>query len=324
MHLINCFDMTARDVHLNILPMYHVAGLCMTLQSFHAGSLNINVPKFEVSQALQLIAEHGVSLIFEFPPILKSILDAQAQSQADILSLRCVIGLDEPETIERYEQATGGSYFTMYGQTETSLLASLGRYKDSPGAAGRPIALASVQVVDDADRPVECGQVGEIVMQGPMVFKGYWGLEEETAFTFRNGWHHTGDMGRLDTDGFLWFTGRKADKELIKPGGENVYPAEVEMAILQHPAVQAAVVFGVPDPKWKEGIKAVCSLKPGQTLTSKELIAFVGGRIARYKKPQYVDFAAELPTTADGAIDRQKVKEIYGGNQPAPNKNSLA
>jgi long-chain acyl-CoA synthetase len=122
-------------------------------------------------------------------------------------------------------------------------------------------------------------------------------------------------MGRFDEDGFLWYEGRKAEKELIKPGGENVYPAEVEKAILEHPAVKKAVVFGVPDPKWKEGIKAVCQLKTGKALEAQELTQFVGARIASYKKPQYVAFVSELPLLEDGTPDRAKVKELYGGPQ---------
>ena len=152
-------------------------------------------------------------------------------------------------------------------------------------------------------------------MKGPMVFKGYWNLPDDNAYTFREGWHHTGDLGRFDEEGFLWYAGRKAEKELIKPGGENVYPAEVEKVILENPAVEKTVVFGVPDPKWKEGIKAVCQLKPGASLTGQQLIDFVGQHIARYKKPQYVEFVGSLPLREDGTVDRAKVKELYGGNQ---------
>jgi long-chain acyl-CoA synthetase len=138
---------------------------------------------------------------------------------------------------------------------------------------------------------------------------------ETGGITLRDGWHHTGDLGRFDEDGFLWYAGRTAEKELIKPGGENVYPAEVEKAILEHPAVEKTVVFGVPDPKWKEGIKAVCMLKAGQSLEPQELIEFVGNRIARYKKPQYIEFIDDIPLTEDGSPDRNKIKEVYGGEQ---------
>ena len=230
-------------------------------------------------------------------------------------SLRAVTGIDTPETIEKYQKSTGGTFWCLYGQTETSCLASFGAYNDKPGSAGKVLPLTEVRLVDDYDRPVPVGEVGEITVKGPMVFKGYWNLPEDTAYTFREGWHHTGDLGRFDQEGFLWYSGRKAEKELIKPGGENVYPAEVEKAILQHPAVEQVVVFGVPDPKWKEGIKAVCQLRVGHTLEAQALIDFVGERIARYKKPQQVEFVRSLPLKGDGSPDRAKIKELYGGQR---------
>lgn len=314
LHLNYCFGLSALDVHLNLLPLFHVAGLFMAVNAFLAGALTVNMSKFDAERAVALIAEHRVSLFFTFAPILGALLDAQAQNGADITSVRAVMGLDAPETIARYQTTTGGTFFSMYGQTETSCLASMGRYDDRPGSAGRPIPLGVVELVDDADNPVATGQVGEITLKGPMVFKGYWNLDADNAHTFRNGRHHTGDLGRFDEDGFLWYAGRKPEKELIKPGGENVYPAEVEKVILQHPAVTQTVVIGVPDPKWKEGIKAVCVLAPGQSLTPEALIAFVGERIARYKKPQYVAFVDALPEK-DGMIDREAVKRHHGGEQ---------
>ncbi len=314
LHLNYCFDLSPDDVHLNLLPLFHVGGLFMAVNAFHAGALNVNMSKFDADKAVELIAVHKVSVFFDFSPILGSILDAQEKSGADISSLQSIMGLDAPETIQRYQQKTGGKFYAMYGQTETSCLASMGRYDDRPGSAGRPIPLGLVALVDEADNPVPTGEVGEITLTGPMVFKGYWNLKADNLHTFRNGRHHTGDLGRFDEDGFLWYAGRKPEKELIKPGGENVYPVEVEKVILDHPAVEQTVVFGVPDPKWKEGIKAVCVLAHGQHLTEKELIEFVGGRIARYKKPQYVQFVDNLPEK-DGAIDREAVKALYGGEQ---------
>jgi len=287
----------------------------MALSSFHAGALNVNMSKFDAEKAVELIEDQNVSVMFDFSPILGSILEQHEKSGKDIKTLRAVMGLETPETIEKYQQITGGTFYCLYGQTETSALATVGRYNDRPGSAGKMIQMGQVQLVNDYDHPVAAGQTGEIVMKGPMVFKGYWNLPEDTAQTFREGWHHTGDLGRFDEDGFLWYAGRKPEKELIKPGGENVYPAEVEKVILEHPAVEQTVVFGVPDPKWKEGIKAVCRLKTGQDLAPQELIDFVGERIARYKKPQYVEFVADLPLLEDGLPDRAKIKELYGGDQ---------
>jgi long-chain acyl-CoA synthetase len=314
-HLSLLFGLGAEDVHLNLLPLFHVGGLFMATGSFHAGVPSINMSKFDAAKAVELIETKKATVMFDFSPILSSLLEEAERSGRSIMTLRGVLGLDTPETIEQYQATTGGTFYCMYGQTETSCLATLGKYSDRPGSAGKTIALAEVMLVDDYDRPVATGQTGEIVMKGPMVFKGYWNLPEDNKRTFRQGWHHTGDMGRFDEDGYLWYAGRKAEKELIKPGGENVYPAEVEKVILEHPAVEATVVFGVPDPKWKEGIKAVCVLKEGETLSAEVLIAFVGEHIARYKKPQYVQFVEELPMAEDDSPDRGKIKELYGGEQ---------
>ena len=185
-------------------------------------------------------------------------------------------------------------------------------YSEKPGSAGKEGPLVKVKLVDEHDREVEVGKPGEICVRGPLVFLGYWNLEEDNRYTFREGWHHTGDIGRLDENGYLWYVKRKAEKELIKPGGENVYPAEVEKVILENPEVAEASVIGVKDVEWGEAIKAVCALKPGSSLTKQGLIDFVASRIARFKKPKYVQFVPALPKTQDGAIDREKVKADYG------------
>lgn len=303
--------LTENDVHLNLLPLFHVAGLFLALASFQAGAVNCNIAKFEADKAVDLVARHRVSLFFDFPPILDSLLKAAGEG-ADLSSLRAVVGLGTAETIDSYQKRCGGTYHVMYGQTEASCLTTFGTYNERPGSAGRPVLLADVVLVDERERPVAIGEVGEITVTGPTVFKGYWNLPGDNDHTFRGGRHHTGDLGRFDGDGYLYYAGRKPEKELIKPGGENVYPAEVEAAILEHPAVSATVVFGVPDPKWKEGIKAVCQLHPGKSLVAEELIAFVGQRIAGFKKPRYVEFVTSLPRKADGSIDRRAVKSQYG------------
>jgi len=312
LHFIGCMNFNAGDINLNLLPLFHVAGLFMATSTFHAGGSSLNISKFDAGEAVRLIEEWGATIFFDFPPILDSILKAAEKEQKNLGSLRAIIGLGTPEVIDRFQAITGGSYYAMYGQTETSCLATIGKYNDRPGSAGKVIMLGDVRLVDEHDQPVAAGEVGEITVKGPMVFLGYWGLPEDNAYTFRDGWHHTGDLGRFDEEGFLFYAGRKAEKELIKPGGENVYPAEVEKVILEHPAVLGTVVIGVPDPKWKEGIKAVCKLHPGEKVTAAELIAFVGERIARFKKPQYVEFVDEIPLKKDGSIDREAVKAQYG------------
>ena len=311
-HINLLMHLSTKDVHLSILPLFHVGGLFTATGAFHAGAVNVNMSKFDAAKAVDLIAKKKVSVMFDFSPILGSILEAAEQSGQDITSLQHVVGLESPDIIEKYQDTIGGTFYCMYGQTETSAIATMGRYSDKPGSAGRTIALADVRLVDDDDNPVPMGEVGEIAVKGPMVFNGYINLSEDTAHALRGGWHHTGDLGRFDEDGYLWYEGRKAEKELIKPGGENVYPAEVEKVILEHPGVEQTVVFGVPDPKWKEGIKAVCQLKADERLEPPDLIKFVGERIASFKKPRYVEFVSEIPLLEDGSPDRVKVKELYG------------
>jgi acyl-CoA synthetase (AMP-forming)/AMP-acid ligase II len=305
------WTLTKEDVHLLILPMYHIAGLGMVLSVMQVGGSSIIIPKFDADLALKHIQEDKVTVFGEFPPILKTLVEKVEGGNYDLSSVRHVVGLDDPDIIKKFQEMSGGTFWSAYGQSETTGIFSFAPYFERPGSAGLPSFMAEVEIVDEYDNFVETGQSGEIVIRGPMVFKGYWNLEKENAYIFRNGWHHTGDMGSFDADGYLWYKGRSTTKELIKTGGENVYPAEVETAILKHPAVKEAAVFGVPDSKWGETIKAVCVLKQGERLTEIELIEFVAGRIARYKKPNHVVFTSSLPKNENGLIDRQKVKADY-------------
>jgi len=304
--------LTHQDSYLNILPLFHIAGLMGALVVMHVGGKNLIISKFDPKVALKTIQEEKVTLIGEFPPILLQLLDEASKGEFSLSSLKHVFGIELPETIKRFEKLGTGQFWLAYGQTETMGLTCICLNSERPGSAGKPGPLVDLKIVDEFDREVDVGKPGEILIRGPLVFQGYWGEEELTKYTFREGWHHTGDMGRLDEEGFLWFAGRKAEKELIKPGGENVYPVEVEKVVLEHPSIQEVSVIGVPDPKFGEGIKAVCVLKSNAKLTDQKLIDFVAGRIARYKKPGYVEFVASLPKKEDGSIDRIKVKSMYG------------
>jgi len=309
---IAIMGLTCEDSYLNILPLFHIAGTFGSLVTMHVGGRNVMISKFDPKVAGKVIDQEGITLIGDFPPILLQLLDEQAKGEFTLSSLRHVLGIDVQETVKRFENLGHGQFWLVYGQTETMGLTSVCSNREKAGCAGKAGPLVDIKIIDEFDHEVETGKVGEILVRGPLVFLGYWGEEDLTKHTFRDQWHHTGDSGRMDEGGFLWFSGRKAEKELIKPGGENVYPVEVEKVILENPSVQEVSVIGVPDPKFGEGIKAVCVLKPKAKLSEQELIDFVAGKIARYKKPGYVTFVESLPKRQDGSIDRQKVKEIYG------------
>ncbi|MCW5657027.1 MAG: AMP-binding protein [Burkholderiaceae bacterium] len=311
---VHAWSLAPQDVQVGVLPLFHLAGIGMTLALLAAGGASLLMARFDPKAVVEAVDAQGGSVIGSFPPMLASVLDAAAAAGSGLRALRVVSGIDAPETLARFASACPqADFWVAYGQTETSGSVTMARWRDRPGSAGRPVDQHVVALVDDEDRPVPQGGTGEIVVRGPMVFAGYWGRDEDNAATFRGGWHHTGDMGRFDADGFLWYMGRSPAKELIKPGGENVYPAEVERTLREHPEVAQAVVFGVPDAQWGEAVKAVCVRAPGSALAADALIEFVGQRIARYKKPKHVVFVEALPLGAAGAPDRAAVKAAHGG-----------
>lgn len=307
------FAMGPHECHICILPLFHVAGLSLTMTTMHAGGKNVIVERFDPELTLRLIQDEKGTCFFHFAPILSMLLEKHKEKPYDLSSLTHFSGMDGPANIMAFAKiAPNAKIGTAFAQTEAMGVTG-GLATERPGSAGRPTIISKVKLFDDYDNEVPVGVPGEICVRSPTVFLGYWGLEEDNAYTFRNGWHHTGDMGRFDEDGYLWYVKRKAEKELIKPGGENVYPAEVEKAILQNGAVAEVSVIGVSDEQWGEAIKAVCVLKQGASLKAQELIDFVAAKIARYKKPKHVVFVAALPRNAAGEVDRDQVKKDHGG-----------
>ncbi len=309
---IATMGLTPKDAYINMLPIFHITGLNLSFSVMHAGGMNVVIEKFDEKRVVEETAKEKISVWGSFPPMLSRLTEAVEAASEPIPSLRHVMGLDGPDPIRAFEKKTGATFWMLYGQTETSGLVTFSPASEKPGSAGKQGLLTQVRVVDESENEVPIGEPGEILVQGPLVFQGFWNRDEDNRRTFRGGWHHTGDLGALDEDGYLWFKGRKPEKELIKPGGENVYPAEVEAVILEHPDVTAVSVIGVPDPRFGEGIKAVCVLKEGAVLPAEDLKEFVASRIARYKKPGYVVFVESLPRKPDGGIDREQVKQTYG------------
>ncbi len=310
--VISAWHLMESSCYLCMVPLFHMAGLGSCMQVSHAGGTNIIHARFDPDLALKHIHEDKVTVFIAFPPMLTTILERNQELKYNLNSLDVVSGPESPDFAKKVEEITGATFWGVYAQSETTTFVSMAPLLEKGAPGGRPCLMAEIQVRDAADKAVPAGQEGEIVVRGPQVFNGYWNLPEETEYAFRDGWHHTGDKGRLDEEGFLFFLGPMPRKELIKPGGENVYPAEVEGVILEHPKVVETVVIGVPDAQWGEAIKAICSIKEGETLGESELIDYVASKIARYKKPKYVAFVTEFPKDEDGSISREKVKAGYG------------
>jgi acyl-CoA synthetase (AMP-forming)/AMP-acid ligase II len=307
-----CLGLTPADHYLLALPLFHITALAMAMAHMHAGSASVLVPRFDAEEAVRLIDRHRVTHVSDFPPVLQSLLDAAGKLGSRLPSLKRVSGLDSPQTIQRLHEGTGAQFWTGFGQAETSGFVSLQRVSERPGAAGKPAPLCPVKLVDDYDREVPVGSPGEISVRGPLVYQGYFAQPDVTAYTLRNGWHHTGDVGRFDADGYLHYVRRKPEKELIKPGGENVYPAEVETVIMQMDGVSGVCVYGIPDARWGEAIKAVVEVKTAGRYTAQQVSDFVASKIARFKRPHVVVFADALTRLAEGGVDREAVKAKWG------------
>jgi len=307
-----CLGLTATDHYLLALPLFHITALSMAMAHMHAGGASVLVPRFDAEEAVRLIDRHRIAHISDFPPVLQSLLDAAGKLGSRLASLKHVSGLDSPQTIQRLHEGTGAQFWTGFGQAETTGFVSFQRVSERPGAAGRPAPLCQVKLVDDYDREVPVGTPGEIAVRGPLVFQGYFAQPDVTAYTLRNGWHHTGDVGRFDADGYLHYVRRKPEKELIKPGGENVYPAEVETVIMEMDGVTGVCVYGIPDARWGEAIKAVVEVKTAGRYTAQQVSDFVASKIARFKRPHVVVFADALTRSAEGGVDREAVKAKWG------------
>jgi len=250
---------------------------------------------------------------------------APDRSKYDLRSLRFVHTGGAPvpvELINAFREEFGCRVLEGFGQTESSAVISFSPYYGSPriGMAGTPLRGIPVRLVDENDVDLPTGEIGEIICQGPVVMKGYWKMPEATAQALRGGWLHTGDLGRMDEDGYIQIVGRL--KEMIITGGFNIYPKELEEVIYTHPAVLEAAVVGVPDEAKGEVPKAFVALKPGHTMTEQEFFHFCRGQLAAYKVPRQVQFVESLPKTPTGKItkvelqrvqDKSIVEQVRGG-----------
>jgi len=319
---VSCFvdgEMTPDDVEVHALPLFHSAQLhCFFTPSIHLGAVNVLLPKADPAAMLAAVEAERATKLFCPPTVWIALLNHPDLHRRDLSSLRkgyygaSVMPVEV--LAELGERLPGVRLFNFYGQTEMSPLATVLGPEDQvrkAGSAGRPALNVETQVVDDDGRPVPAGEVGEIVHRSPQAMLGYWDDAAKTAETFRDGWLHTGDLGILDDEGYLYVVDRK--KDMIKSGGENVASREVEEVIHAHPAVAEAAVFGIPHPRWIEAVAAAVVPRAGHELTVEEVTRFCRDRLAGFKTPRYVVIADELPKNPSGKILKRELRTTHAG-----------
>ncbi|MGH3176678.1 MAG: long-chain-fatty-acid--CoA ligase [Streptosporangiaceae bacterium] len=299
------------DVIFGGLPLFHVFGQTVALNvAVASGACLTLLPRFDAGHALRIIAGHRVTVFEGVPTMYVALLHQGDRADYDTSSLRMCIsgGAALPvEVLRGFEEAFGVPVLEGYGLSETSPVASFnlpGRER-KPGSIGTPIRDVQMRIVDGEDHEVPQEEVGEIVIRGPNVMKGYWHRPEATAEAVRDGWFHTGDLARVDSDGYFYIVDRK--KDMIIRGGYNVYPREIEEVLYEHPAVAEAAVIGVPHPALGEEVGAAVALKPGAVITAAELRDYVKGQVAAYKYPRRVWIMDALPKGPTGKIVKRDI-----------------
>lgn len=302
---------TDQDVYLNSGPLFHLGTLMHTLATFVAGGTNVFVRRVDPERLCQVIERERCTGAFIVGPTVEAVVEARAAGGYDLSSLRTPRGRPEWDAITSPDPSPWADRPGGYGQTELvgmATFACLGL--DGAGTHGRPSALVQVRIVDADDREVPAGEVGEIVARGPTVMARYWNRPEENARRHRGGWHHTHDLGRREPDGSITFIGPKT--RMIKSAAENIYPAEVERCVAEHPAVSECAVIGVPDPTWVQSVKAIVVVQEGERMSVDELVEHCRSRIAPYKKPRTVEFVDALPRSGF-LVDYDALDARFGG-----------
>ncbi|CAM3752195.1 AMP-binding protein [Mesobacillus zeae] len=299
------------EVVLGLLPFFHVYGMtAVMILSVMEGHKMVLLPKFDTEATLKTIQKLRPTLFPGAPTIYIGLLNHPELEKYDLSSIDSCISGSAPlpqEVQQKFEQVTGGKLVEGYGLTESSPVTHanfLWGQKRVPGSIGVPWPDTDSAVFSlETGEELPPGEIGEIAVKGPQVMKGYWKRPEETEQVLRDGWLYTGDLGYMDEDGFFYVVDRK--KDMIIAGGFNIYPREVEEVLYEHPAVQEAVIAGVPDPYRGETVKAYIVFKAGMSATEEELNAFTRKHLAGYKVPRLYEFRSELPKTAVGKILRR-------------------
>lgn len=314
---------TPVDRNLVVMPMFHIGARFAQLAHHMAGAL-IHMPhRFDAAAVADTIERDRITTIHLAPTMIRSILDLPDIGERDLSSLRTLsygASAMPVALLRRALDRFGPIMVQRYGSTESAAVTYLDKQDHRPdgtekeasrlASAGKPGPMAEVKVVREDGTPCDAGESGLVWVRNPnLIMQGYWKNPEATRDVLRDGWYRMGDLGYLDEDGFLFIVDRAT--ELIISGGENIYPREVEEAILHHPAVADTAVIGVPDEKWGESVLAFVVLREGAQADEAEIIEFCQQRIASYKKPRYIEFRESLPRASTGKIDKIMLREPY-------------
>ena len=315
------FPLASGERQLLVSPAFHSGGFLNFVHTALCGASVYALGQFDASTVVRLLESERIVRASLVPATLDACLaELQGGTPRDFGSLRYLSYGAAPITVEAMQRAIDTfacEIHQQFGQTEAPILTHLTasdhlRARQKPEllrSTGRAVMGCELRIVDDSNRPLPHGQTGEICARTPLIMKGYWKQDAATSETVRDGWIHTGDVGHLDAEGYLYIVDRK--KDMIISGGENVYAREVEEVLQQHPAVYEAAVFGVPSERWGEEVRAAIVLKPQSVASEAELIEFCRPRIAGFKRPRALDFVAELPRNANGKVLKRALKEPH-------------
>ena len=297
---------------LGALPLFHVFGqTCGMNATLGGGGTLTLIPRFDPAKALQIIQRDRVNIFQGVPTMYGAMLHLPTRDDYDVSTLKvCASGGSAMpvELMRGFEAAFRCKVLEGYGLSESSPVASFNHpdRERKPGSVGTPIEGVEMKVVDDEGNEVATGDVGEIVIKGHNVMNGYWKRADATAETVVDGWLHTGDIGKVDDDGYFFIVDRK--KEMIIRGGYNVYPREIEEVLYEHPDVREAAVIGIPSEEYGEEVAAAVALKDGASSSPDELRSYVKGQVAAYKYPRRVWLVDELPKGPTGKILKREIQ----------------
>jgi len=320
--LIVEFGWTDAEITMVGGPLYHVGALDMGgLTTLHAGGSLVLQTKFDAVSLVDSIEKHHATNVWLAPAMVNAVLQVDRLAAADLSSVRLIMSggekMPEPRLAQVLDAFPGAWFADAYGLTETvssDTFVTPEHVRSKLGSVGKPIPHMQVRIVDPQGRDIAANEIGEVALRGPKVFNSYWRDEAATAAAIRNGWFHTGDMGRLDADGFLYIEDRK--KDMVVSGGENIATPEVERVLYEHPAVLEAAVLGQPDTRWGEVPRAFVVLRPGaEATTPQEIIDFCRVRLAKYKVPVRIDLIGALPRTPSGKVLKRTLRGIDGAAQ---------